>query len=882
MEKAYEHKGIEEKWLSYWMRSNLFIANNEFEGKRFSIVIPPPNITGALHMGHALQYTLHDLYTRWKRMKGYMALWVPGMDHAGIATQYVVEKELAKENLFREILGREEFLKRVWEWKEKAIEKIKYQLMKLGSSCDWSRQRFTLDEGLSEAVSEAFVRLYRENLIYRAEYIINWCPRCLTALSDLETVHKEYRGKLYYIRYPMKLGDGYIEVATTRPETMLGDTAVAINPKDERYHGYEGKYLILPLVKRTIPIIADEAVMISFGTGAVKITPSHDPDDFQIAKRHNLPGINVMTADGKMNKEAQQYEGLDRFECRIKILEDLRAEGLLSKEEDYNYSIGHCYRCDTIIEPRISTQWFVYMKPLAEPAMKAVEEGRIRLIPENWDKVYFDWMNNIKDWCISRQIWWGHRIPAFHCLNCNFVNVDVSKPERCRNCNSMELIQDSDVLDTWFSSALWPFSVFGWPKETKDLKAFYPTDLLITGFDILFFWVARMIVMGLKFMNDVPFKKVFLTGLIRDEAGQKMSKTKGNIIDPLEIIESMGADSLRFTLISQTTAGNDVSISKSKIYGNRTFMNKLWNATRFVLMHIPDNFQIAKFDKENLSLFDKWILTRINEVIKEVNEALENYNVSEACYSLYHFVWNEYCDWYIEFSKPYLSSGNEERIKITLTVLITILDKVLKLLHPFIPFITEELWQNLKFVKKEKESLALASYPEYHPEEIFKDSKEPVLFLRNLISQIRQIRAEMNVAPQKKIDCYLIPKSDSEDKVCKNYSEQIIFLTNLNQLAIIKEFPKDAVLIKDSLANIEIGVDLLGSINIGKETERINKEIIKLEKTKKELSEKLYDKNIIEKAPKEIIEGYKIRLEETKIRLNRLSCHLNDLKKMKN
>jgi len=814
-------------------------------------------------------------------MKGYMALWVPGMDHAGIATQYVVEKELAKENLFREKLGRDEFIKRVWEWKERAIQKIKYQLMKLGSSCDWSRQRFTLDEGLSKAVSEAFVRLYRENLIYRAEYIINWCPRCLTALSDLEIIHREHSGKLYFIRYPMKLGDGYIEVATTRPETMLGDTAVAINPKDERYRGYEGKYLVLPLLKREIPIITDEAVMIEFGTGAVKVTPSHDPDDFQIAKRHNLPRINVMTADGKMNKEAKQYEGLDRFECRMKIIEDLRAEGLLSKEEDYNYSIGHCYRCDTIIEPRISTQWFVYMKPLAEPAIKAVEEKKVRLIPENWNKVYFDWMNNIKDWCISRQIWWGHRIPAYYCLNCNFINVDTSKPDRCRSCNSIELIQDSDVLDTWFSSALWPFSVFGWPNETKDIKAFYPTDLLITGFDILFFWVARMIMMGLKFLNEVPFKEVFLTGLIRDEAGQKMSKTKGNIIDPLEIIESMGADSLRFTLISQTTAGNDVSISESKIYGNRTFMNKLWNATRFVLMHIPENFQIAKFEKENLSLFDKWILTRINEVIKEVNEALENYNVSEACYSLYHFVWNEYCDWYIEFSKSYLLSGVKERIETTLIILITVLDKILRLLHPFIPFITEELWQNLKFVKKEKESLALSSYPEYHPEEIFNESKEPALFLRNLISQVRQIRAEMNITPQRKIDCYLIPKSNFEDKMCRNYSEQIIFLANLNQLHIVKEFPINIVLIKDSLANIEIGVDLLGSIDIEKETERINKEVIKLEKIKKEISEKLNDKNIIEKAPKEIVAGYKIRLEETRIRLNRLYCHLNDLKRMK-
>lgn len=878
LEKAYDHKKIEDKWVKIWSNSNRFNVSEIKEGKRFSIVIPPPNITGGLHTGHALQYTLHDLYTRWKRMRGYISLWVPGMDHAGIATQYIVEKELAKEDLTREKLGREEFIKRTWEWAEKAKAKIKYQLMKLGSSCDWSHQRFTLEEDLSRAVTEAFVRLYNEDLIYRAEYIINWCPRCKTALSDLETIHKEYGGKLFYIKYPLASGNGYIEVATTRPETILGDTAVGVNPRDKRYGSIIGEYVILPILKRRIRIIADEVVDPSFGTGAVKITPGHDPDDFEIGKRHKLEVVNIMTDTAQMNESAGPYDGQDRFVCRMNILKDLANEGLLSKEEDYTYSIGHCFRCDTIVEPRVSKQWFVRMKPLTASAIEAVEKGKVELIPSNWNKVYFDWMCNIRDWCISRQIWWGHRIPAYYCQDCLEVNVASRKPTACKRCKGINLIQDDDVLDTWFSSALWPFSVFGWPEHTDELQKYYPTDLLITGYDILFFWVARMIMMGLKFMNDVPFRQVLFTGLIRDEKGNKMSRTKGNVVDPLEVIENMGADALRFTMISQTADAMDVSFSMSKIYGNRTFMNKLWNATRFVLLNVSENFRKKPIKFEELLIFDKWILTRINEVINELEKYLSTYQLTNACKLLYHFVWNEFCDWYVEFCKPSLSGAARERRDITVNVLITVLERILKILHPFTPFITEELWIYLKELVGEENQLSLAQMPDYNSDELFEESKESIAAIQAAVSTIRQIRAEVNIPPQKEVDCYLITDYDSYWKLFTDCRDQIIFLTKINKILRTDSFPADKLIIKDSFAYAQIGIDPLGSIDVNKETERIQKEIVKLEKIISEVQIKLNDAKMLANAPAEIIENFKNRYDESVNRLNRLRAHKESLK----
>lgn len=877
LDKAYDHKKIESKWVDVWSNSNIFNVSGIKEGKRFSIVIPPPNITGGLHIGHALQYTLHDLYTRWKRMRGYISIWVPGMDHAGIATQYIVEKELAKENLTREMLGREEFIKRTWEWAEKAKAKIKYQLMKIGSSCDWSHQRFTLEEDLSRAVTEAFVCLYNENLIYSAEYIINWCPRCKTALSDLETIHKEYKGKLFYIKYPLVSGRGYIEVATTRPETILGDTAVGVNPNDERYRSIIGEYVILPVLRRSIRIIADEIVDPSFGTGAVKITPGHDPDDFEVGKRHRLEVVNIMTDAGQMNENACPYNGQDRFICRMNILKDLANEGLLSKEEDYTYSIGHCFRCDTIVEPRISKQWFVKMKPLAEPAIEAVEKGKVELIPSNWNKVYFDWLRNIRDWCISRQIWWGHQIPAYYCQDCLTVNVTRRKPSACIKCNGINLVQDEDVLDTWFSSALWPFSVFGWPDNTAELQKYYPTDLLITGYDILFFWVARMIMMGLKFMNNVPFRQVLFTGLIRDEKGNKMSRTKGNVVDPLEVIENMGADALRFTLISQTADAMDVSFSMSKIYGNRTFMNKLWNATRFVLLNVTEDFKKKPIKYGELLICDKWILTRINEVINEVEQNLSVYQLTNASKILYHFVWNEFCDWYVEFCKSSLNSSYTVRKDITLNVLVTVLERILKVLHPFTPFITEELWTYLKELVGEENPLSHSQLPDYNSNELFEESKGSIAAIQAVVSTIRQIRAEVNIPPQKEIDCYLITDKNSYWKIFTDYQDQIIFLTKINKMLRTDSFPADKLIIKDSCAYAQIGIDPLESIDAGKEIERIQKEIVKLEKIISEVQIKLNDAKILANAPAEVIENFKNRYDESVSRLNRLKTHKESL-----
>ncbi|MEC7786002.1 MAG: valine--tRNA ligase, partial [Nitrospinota bacterium] len=664
LDKQYEPGEVEKRWGRFWEEKNFFHADETRKSPAFSIVIPPPNITGRLHIGHAFNNTLQDILARWKRMQGFNVLWQPGTDHAGIATQNVVERQLREEGTNRQKLGRGPFVERVWEWKEEFGGTINKQLQKLGCSLDWERDRFTMDEGLSKAVREVFVTLYEEGLIYKGDYIINWCPRCHTALSDLEVEHQEEQGHLYHLKYPFKESEDFLVIATTRPETMLGDTAVAVNPKDERYHKFKGATLVLPVLSREIPLIEDSYVDTTFGTGALKVTPAHDPNDFELGKRHRLETINVMHPDGVMNSLASSaYEGLDRFECRKKLVGDLQDSGVLVKIEDLSHSVGHCYRCRTVVEPYLSKQWFVKAKPLAKPAMQAVRDGSIKIVPKFWENTYFEWMENIRDWCISRQIWWGHQIPAWNCQACGEIIVVRETPGSCSACSSKNLVQETDVLDTWFSSALWPFSTLGWPEKTESLQRFYPTSVLCTGFDILFFWVARMIMMGIKFMDEVPFRDVYIHALIRDAEGQKMSKTRGNVIDPLEVMEQYGTDALRFTLAAFAAQGRDIKLAEDRIEGYRNFCNKLWNASRFVLMNLDDYKGSCILDeKAHLSTADRWILSRLHRATKEVNESLEAFRFNDVALTIYKFIWNEYCDWYIEFCKSKLSNPGPERV----------------------------------------------------------------------------------------------------------------------------------------------------------------------------------------------------------------------------
>ncbi|MBI3008875.1 MAG: valine--tRNA ligase, partial [Candidatus Omnitrophica bacterium] len=731
----YDPKKCEEKWYKFWEEKSFFHAESNPSKKPYSIVIPPPNITGILHMGHALNNTIQDILIRWKRMEGCSTLWMPGTDHAGIATQNVVERKLAGEGIKRQDIGREKFLKEVWAWREEYGSTIIMQLKKLGCSCDWARTRFTMDEGLSNAVSEVFVRLYSKGLIYRGDYIINWCPRCQTALSDEESVHKELNGFLYYIKYPVKNGKGNVVVATTRPETMLGDVAVAIHPEDSRYKDLADKKVLLPIINRELKVIYDNAVDQKFGTGIVKVTPAHDRNDFEMALRHSLSPLIVMNPDATMNRESGEYEGMDRFECREALLEDLKERKLLVKIEPHTHAVGHCYRCHTVVEPYLSRQWFVRMKPLAGPAIDVVKKGLIKFYPERWTKVYLDWMENIRDWCISRQIWWGHRIPVYYCKDClkqaakftvnsgqltgdtkdnKGIIVSRTRPEKCPTCGSKDIYQDEDVLDTWFSSWLWPFSTFGWPESTEELKYFYPTSVLVTAPEIIFFWVARMIMAGLEFKGDIPFRDVYIHGTVRDDTGTKMSKSLGNIIDPIEIIDEFGTDALRFSIISITAVGQDVFLSKDKFELGRNFANKIWNASRFVLTNLspmgskdvgatfmtPVNAGLI--NQTPTSLPDKWILSRLNRTIASVTDALGEYRFNEAAFGIYEFFWHEFCDWYLELAKPVLINSeqltvnSEKQKEITQIILYDVLDKSLRLLHPFMPFITEEIWQKMK------------------------------------------------------------------------------------------------------------------------------------------------------------------------------------------
>ena len=870
--KSYDPKNVEEKWYKFWEENGLFKPDINSKKEPFCVVIPPPNVTGFLHMGHALNNTIQDIVCRYKRMKGFNVLWQPGTDHAGIATQNVVERELAKKGISRHEIGREKFIELVWEWKEKYGNIIINQLKRLGCSCDWSRTRFTMDEGLSKAVKEVFVRLYEEGLIYKDDYIINWCPRCHTALADIEVEHEEKDSFLYYIRYPFKDQKGYLVVATTRPETLLGDTAVAVNPKDKRYKEHIGKVVLLPILKRPIPVIADDYVDMEFGTGALKITPAHDLNDFEIGNRHGLERVKVIDEDGKMNELAGPYKGMDRFECRKKIIEDLEKEGLLEKIEPYKTAIGHCYRCKTVIEPLLSKQWFVNTKPLAKPAIEAVKEHRTKIFPSNWEAVYFEWMNNIRDWCISRQIWWGHRIPAWYCKNCGHINVSKEEVKSCSKCGSKELYQDEDVLDTWFSSALWPFSTLGWPEKTKELELFYPTSLLVTGFDILFFWVARMMMMGLHFMGDVPFRHVYIHALVRDAEGRKMSKSKGNVIDPLDVMSKFGTDAFRFTLAALAAQGRDIKLSEEKIMGYRHFINKIWNASRFVLMNLKDEAEIEDFEisKEKLSIEDRWIITRLSEVVKDVSEAIENYRFNEAAAICYQFVWHEFCDWYVEMSKWYLYGDDKTKRKNTLITLINVLSTILRLLHPFIPFVTEEIWQKLP---GNRESIMISKFPE--PKDFFKDEQalERINLVMDVITAIRNVRGELRIPPSKRVNV-VIDAPEQKAALLKEYIHHIKELAKVEEIHIGQGMQKPDSSATSVVEDISIYVLLKGLLNIEEEKKRIIKEIKKAQKDIEIFKKKLENKNFVEKAPSHVVEEVREKLNMANEKFSKLEQSL--------
>jgi len=863
LSKVYDPKGVENKWYRFWLERGYFHADEDSLKPPFCIVIPPPNITGSLHLGHALNITLQDILIRYKRMDGYNSLWLPGTDHAGIATQNVVERQLATEGIDRHTIGRDAFIKRVWQWKREYGGIIINQLKSLGASCDWQRERFTMDEGLSRAVREVFVRLYEEGLIYRGDYIINWCPRCRTALSDLEVEHKEVRGRLYYIRYPLEGGNPVI-VATTRPETLLGDTAVAVHHEDSRYKDIVGKKALLPIIERWIPIIEDPYVDPGFGSGAVKVTPAHDLNDFEIGIRHNLPRIKVMDEEGRMSPEAGKYVGQERFLCRENILNDLEAGDYIEKVEDYTHSVGHCYRCGTPVEPYLSKQWFVKMKDLARPAIKAVEDGRIRLIPKGWEKSYFDWMSRIKDWCISRQIWWGHRIPAWHCEDCGGITVDRRDPEECRYCKGKRIRQEEDVLDTWFSSALWPFSTLGWPEETKELRVFYPTSVLVTSFDILFFWVARMIMMGLKFMDDIPFRDVYIHALIRDAEGQKMSKSRGNIIDPLVMVDRYGTDAFRFTLTAFAQQGRDIRFSEERVEGYRHFCNKIWNASRFVLMNMPSGFNLHHSPPRPRGLPNRWILSRLNNVIREVRRGIEDYRFNEAAGSIYQFVWHEFCDWYLEMIKPHLSKEGNEREE-TLCILIHTLDISLRLLHPFMPFITEEIWQCLS---RKGESITISEFPKEDPTHYSPAVEEEMSAVMAVVMGIRNIRGEMNIPPSSELNLVI---RVHDDKVKGSLERNLLYIERLARGRVIKigrdiERPKmSATAISEG---VEIYIPIEGVLEIDGEISRLKKDLEKVEKEMVILSRKLTNEDFLSKAPRDVVDkdrsNYNLLVEKSK------------------
>lgn len=940
LNKTYNPKDIEDRRYVFWEQNGYFTPDADAARGPFCIVIPPPNITGSLHMGHALNITIQDILARWKRMSGYRVLWLPGTDHAGIATQNVVERELAKGGIDRHKLGREAFIKRVWAWKAEYGGRIIHQLKKLGASCDWSRERFTLDDGLSAAVREVFVRLFEEGLAYRDNRLINWCPRCHTALSDLEVEHEDAEGKLYNIKYPLAAAGGHVVVATTRPETMLGDTAVAVHPDDERYKGLIGTTVHLPLTGRRIPIIADSVVDPAFGTGAVKVTPAHDFNDEAIGKRHNLRSISIISEDGCMSADAgERYSGLDRYACRKKVVEDLRELDLLEGDRKYVHSVGHCYRCKTIIEPLLTIQWYVKIESLASEAVKAVYDKNIRLIPDSWEGNFFAWMRDIKDWCISRQIWWGHRIPVWYCPDCSlqtggertegrdkngdfiehifFESVMLSdgikvtggvyselkelgmshssivrnskiiripkniKPicqredlKECPECGSKNIIRDPDVLDTWFSSALWPFSTLGWPEETDDLKTFYPTSVLVTGFDILFFWVARMIMMGLKFMDDVPFRDVYIHALVRDSRGQKMSKSKGNVIDPLMVIDKYGSDAFRFTLAAFAAQGRDVRFSEDRVEGYRHFINKLWNATKFIMNNekLWIKQPLHNWDKD-LDLPGRWILSRLSWTAENVNRDLENYRFNDAAGNIYQFVWHEFCDWYIEFTKPVLYSGSSEEKAAAINCLFFILERVIRLLHPFMPFVTEELWDT---VFRQSRSIMASPYPSDLPR--YPHVEKQMSYIISAVIGIRSIRGELNIAPSLQMRACIKTDSNEVEDVLKNNLNAIMKLTRCKEIDIGADIIREkgsAVSVREEM---EIYIPIDGLLNLNSEIERLRKEMLRVDDAITVLNKKLLNEDFLRNAPKTVVEKEKAKFGDLAHRKDKIEENIKLLK----
>ena len=853
--KAYEPQEVEGRIYDFWMQGGYFHAEVDPKKKPYTIVIPPPNITGQLHMGHAWDETLQDILIRWKRMQGYSALWLPGTDHASIATEAKIVEAMREEGLSKEDLGREAFLERAWAWKDKFGGRILEQLKLLGSSCDWDRLRFTMDEGCSKAVRHVFVKLYEEGLIYRGERIINWCPHCKTAISDAEVIFEEQQGSFWHLRYPLADGSGYIQLATTRPETMLGDTAVAVHPEDERYKHLVGKNVILPLVNKEIPIVADEYVEMDFGTGVVKITPAHDPNDFEVGRRHNLPVINVMNEDGSINENGGKYAGLSGMEARKQIVKDLEEGGYLIKVEPLKHNVGTCQRCHTVVEPRVSTQWFVKMEPLAGPAIDVVKDGTIRFIPERLEKTYYNWMENIKDWCISRQLWWGHRIPAWYCEDCGETIVSETDVDTCPKCGGKRIHQDEDTLDTWFSSALWPFSTLGWPDETEELKYFYPTDTLVTGYDIIFFWVARMIFSGLKHMDKAPFNTVLFHGLLRDSQGRKMSKSLGNGIDPVDVINQYGADALRFTLVTGNSPGNDARYSDEKVAASRNFANKIWNAARFIHMNI-DGHNVPCALPETLSLEDQWSGSRFNTVTKEVTENLDKFELGMAVSKLYDFIWDDFCDWYIELAKRPLTGGDEAAAQNTRQVLVWVLTNTLALLHPFMPFVTEEIWQSLPH---QGEALIVAPWPEYEEGRAFPQAEAEMKKVMELITAVRTRRSEMNVPPSKKAHLAI---EAADTAAFEAEKEAIARLAYCSGVEVAQSVPQaeGSVTVVTAACRAYLPMDDL--VDKKAETARLTKE---LEGAKKQLATaeaKLQNEKFISKAPQKVIDGVKDNAEK--------------------
>ena len=851
--KAFEPAEAEERIYKDWMARGYFHAVVDREKEPFCIVMPPPNITGQLHMGHALDNTLQDILTRFKRMNGYSALWLPGTDHAAIATEAKIVEAMKKDGVTKDDLGRDGFLERAWQWRNEYGSRIVEQLKRLGSSCDWDRERFTMDEGLSDAVTQVFIKYYEEGLIYRGERIVNWCPHCLTSISEAEVEYEEKDGHFWHIRYPLSDGSGFLVLATTRPETLLGDTAVAVHPEDERYQALIGKTVILPLVGREIPIVADTYVEKEFGTGVVKITPAHDPNDFEVGLRHQLPVVNVMTEDAHMNENAGKFEGLDRYEARKRVVEELTEQGLLLETKPHRHNVGTCYRCKTVVEPRVSFQWFVKMKPLAEPAIKAVRDGDTKFVPERFDKIYFNWMENIRDWCISRQLWWGHRIPAYYCGDCGEITVSATVPEICPKCGSKHLTQDQDTLDTWFSSALWPFSTLGWPENTEELSYFYPTNVLVTAYDIIFFWVARMIFSGMACMKKAPFDYVLIHGIIRDAQGKKMSKSLGNGIDPLVLIDKYGADALRYALVTGNAPGNDQRFQEDKIEAGRNFSNKIWNAMRFVLMNVGDDETFDDVSAADFETEDKWILSRLNTVSAEVTANLDRFEFGVALAKIYSFLWEEYCDWYIEIVKARLFDGEPKTSSAAKYVLNETLSRAMQLLHPFMPFLTEEVYHQL-VIRKSASSIMVSDWPKPQEEWNFPEEEKSMAVLMDAIRAIRNVRVNMGVAPSKKTSAILVTSDTSIQTVFAGgmrFLERLAGVSELSTDVRKQDIPSTAIAVV--FGGGEIYIPLGELIDIEKEKERLEKERANLEKEIARVDGKLSNEEFVGKAPEKVI-----------------------------